>query len=523
MDYNDYLNHFKTNLNIVNNEKILFKHNKESTNINTNKISNQNYGITKFSFSLINNEEKKNNNKEICFNDQLSIINNFSKPQTILDNDSVNKSNINENYEMTTITSGKDIKDNKSNFVPENQIDLNMELRGNEKIIINPLKEYIIEEQNNNINISDKFNKYEFDKKFLEIKNDILLSIINTSNEDKNRKENSNDENLSLDNHNKTIENNNTKNINNINIFENERFCLIKDKISKNFKFDDNNLIRENNENLVIKEDNQNLKNNQKQNQKLFEIHNNYDLNFKGKKIEKCDKSTEISKELNKIEPSKHSGIILEGIEIKKEDNIFNNNEINESNENNENKIILKSKKKDINTNINYNKINEIEKGVGLEINPFEIQRTQNDSNNIFISYENKMEMLNDKDSIYKEKAKINMMKIILPIRVKSVLKQWIKKNVYKILINNLKKISFVSHLLIINNNYMNKDKKSSFEKMKEYSIMMKYKNYYLSEIGKNTIKKILQKYMVYKWNKNLLDLALLIISKKTLIFKENK
>ena len=398
-----------------------------------------------------------------------------------------------------------------------------MELRGKEKTIINPLKEYIIEEQNNNINISDKFKKYEFDKKFLEIKNDILLSIINTNNEDKNRKGNNNDENLSFDNHKKNIENNNTKNISNINIFENERFCLIKDKINKNFKFDNNNLIRENNENLLIKEENQNLKNNQKQKQKLFEMHNNYDLHFKGKKTEKCDKSTEISKEINKIEPSKHSGIILEGIEIKKEDNIFNNNEKNEGNENNENKIILKSKKKDINTNINYNKINEIEKGVGLEINPFEIQRTQNDSNNIFISYENKMEILNDKDSIYKEKAKINMMKIILPIRVKSVLKAWIKKNVYKILISKIKKISFVSHLIIINNNYMNKDKKSSFEKMKEYSIMMKYKKYFLSGIGKNMIKNMIKKYVVYKWNKNLLDLALLIISKKTFIFKSNK
>ena len=523
INYNDYLNHFNKNLNIINNEKIMYKKSKTNEENEIKDISKLKYNIINYSFSLINNEEKKNL-KEICFNDQISIINNYSKPQTILDNDSVNKSNINENNDMTTITSGKDIKENKINYIPENQSDLNMELRGTEKTIIKSLKEYVIEEHNNSFNIINNFNKYEFNKDLLNIKNEILLNILtkNTNNNINNNNE----------------ENNDINNIKNINIYENERFCLIKDINNKKIKYENNNLVIENNENIILEEEeeNQNINNinkNENNKQNLLGIFNNYDLYIKAKKIKKCDKTTEITEELNKVEPTKHSEIIFKGINIKKEEenkcNNLNNNIINITNDidkdnnmiNNENEIILKSKKKDININKNYNKINEIEKGDGLEINPYELQKTQNNTNNIFISYENKIEMLNNKESIYKEKAKINMMKIILPIKIKTVLKQWIKKNVLKILINNLKKISFVSHLSKINDNYKRKYKKNTFEKIKEFSIMMKYKKYYLNEIGKNRIKSLMKKYLIYKWNIGIKELAKLIASNKNLIINK--
>jgi hypothetical protein len=52
------------------------------------------------------------------------------------------------------------------------------------------------------------------------------------------------------------------------------------------------------------------------------------------------------------------------------------------------------------------------------------------------------MDVLNSKNDIFTEKAKRNMMKIILPIRLKSTLREYIRKNIYPFLISNLKKIA---------------------------------------------------------------------------------
>ena len=85
----------------------------------------------------------------------------------------------------------------------------------------------------------------------------------------------------------------------------------------------------------------------------------------------------------------------------------------------------------------NVNKIDsnyEMEKGEGLEINPYEIKRTKNNINNVFISYENKIQILNNKDSIFTEKAKQNIMKIIFPLKFKKIIKERIKKDVFKLL-----------------------------------------------------------------------------------------
>ena len=547
-DYNDYLNHFKSNLNIINNEKIDFLINpiEKENNINKNK-----YEIVKFSFSLINNIEKKPKNNKICNNDQLSIINNYQN--ILLDNDFASRSNNNENNEVTTIASCKDIKDNKFNFIPENQTDLNTELRGNENIMVRPFKEYLVEERYN-INIPNTLKINEFNKDLLLVKNVILFDIIN---ENKNKNDTINEENIeqiignkckdTLDSENyNNLENENNVDINKIflrnnninNIFENERFCLVKDSNNKKSKNENINSLIEKKE----IEFNIDLRNYTYYNENLS-IFNNDNLYIICEK-KKCDKTTEISEEINKIEPSTHSELVFQGISIKKD--IPNENTINIINENNNivdntennNKIKLKENKKIIldneisnninlnfenkkDKNVNYNKVNEIEKGDGIEINPYEIKRTQNNINNTFISYENRMQMLNDKNSIYIEKAKKNIVKIILPIKIKTFLKEWIKKNVYKVLINNLKKICFISHLIIINNNYMNRNKKYSFEKIKENAKMIQLKNYYLNQFGKSMIKNIFRKYAIYKWNTELNNLAKLIISNKPLIIKK--
>ena len=86
----------------------------------------------------------------------------------------------------------------------------------------------------------------------------------------------------------------------------------------------------------------------------------------------------------------------------------------------------------------NVNKIDsnyyEMEKGEGLEINPYEIKRTKNNINNVFISYENKIQILNNKESIFTEKAKHNIMKIIFLLKFKKILKERIRKDVFKLL-----------------------------------------------------------------------------------------
>jgi len=156
-------------------------------------------------------------------------------------------------------------------------------------------------------------------------------------------------------------------------------------------------------------------------------IDKNNTLLFENSKKDKNDEITEITEELNKIEPSNHNELVLEGIIM----------DLNQKLDN-----IQKEKEKENNSKNNYYENNEIEKGEALEINPMEMKRTKNNINNIFISYENKMDILNSKNDIFTEKAKRNMMKIILPIRLKSTLREYVRKNTYPLLISNLKKIA---------------------------------------------------------------------------------
>lgn len=69
------------------------------------------------------------------------------------------------------------------------------------------------------------------------------------------------------------------------------------------------------------------------------------------------------------------------------------------------------------------------------------MKKTKNNENDILIAHENILEVLYNNNSIFTEKAKRNMMKIILPIRLKITLREFIHRSIFHLLINILKKI----------------------------------------------------------------------------------
>lgn len=228
-------------------------------------------------------------------------------------------------------------------------------------------------------------------------------------------------------------------------LIQNERFSLTNNNKSNQNKKTLKYLIKKN-ENIFF------LNKRQKINLKLKSIDNFY---FKGKNIEYCNKSTETDDELNKIE------------------------------------IKRKDKK-------NYNINNEIDIEGGLEINPIEIKKSNNS-----ICNQNKMVFLNNK-----EKAQNNIMKIIFPIRIKSVIKSYITKYVFYILINKIKNFSF------INDKYTIEAKKIFFEKMKKINTLY-YKNYYLNHKSKNKIRNLFNEYAIYIKKNFLMELRDIIFSIK--------
>ena len=206
-------------------------------------------------------------------------------------------------------------------------------------------------------------------------------------------------------------------------ICENDKFSLLKNETKK-----DNKNIKYDFEFVVV----------------------NNDILFISKvKKQQCNKMTEITEELNGIEPNNHYELILQG-KIKSTNNniIINEKETNEKS----------SKGKTDNTanknrNINYNISNEIEKGNCLEINTIELKRTSNGSFNVVNT--------NNNNSVLTEKAKNNLIKIILPIRIKTTLKDFIHRSIFPLLINNLKKIAYYSKNIEVKvkDNKDNKDK----------------------------------------------------------------
>ena len=478
LDWKEYIEDL-SNLEIKKIEQFLINK-KEIHNLEHRKKSIPTYEIINYNLTLVTHNKAENPKLlKIYKNKPFSLLNNSiknNKNSTIsFDNESLIKSN---NYESITYLSTKENKENnKLNLSPENQNNLNIEIKGIESLKTSS-KEYIIEQQKNDMAIIGGEKQNMFNKETLFKKNDISMNIIcqkETQKEmDKNINKNEdikeNDEDFDNYANYENEKNDKGEKVNkNIEIFENERFCLTNGDISNKKN------LRNNSENLIIDNKENNSLLNREKNSELI-ICDNDRLNIEGKRENKCDNFTEISNEISIMEPDNHCELIFSPTNIKKESRENENNkkvefekefniENSVKNENeieNESKTILRKKKQFeiinkiennipgiiINStenrnskNVNYNLVNEIEKGDALEINPFEMRRTQNNTDNIFISNENKIEFLNNKESIYSDKAKKNMMRIILPIKMKSIIRETVKKMAYKYLIHNLKEM----------------------------------------------------------------------------------
>ncbi len=417
INYEDYLNHFKSNINITNNDQF----NIEQSSNKNKKDLNTSYYISNNNMSIIGKRGKKNKKVKKEKKEKEKEEEKINNPK-IFANVSINKI---QNNEITIINEIK--KEKKPILVKENQINLNTEIKPLENNKIKKFKDTIVNEHNNNINIIQEKQPYNFDKNLMYTKNDILLSIIS---EHKPKKEKDSD-NLIID-----------ENIN-INILTDNT----KKSNDKDGKLEQNKIDEEKKEDKLLDETNKN-----KRFYDILMIDNNNILNIKRIKKKKCDKITEITEELNKIEPDNHYELIFKGIINLEKMNISQSiNTINTINSDNkeivkENEETISAPKEekieDVNTKKkDYNEENEIHITGGLEINPLELKRTKNNHNNIFISYEDKIEVLYNKNAIFTEKAKKNLMKIILPIRLKTTLREYIRKQIYPLLVKKLKKI----------------------------------------------------------------------------------
>ena len=379
------------------------KHKKKKSNKSQNKSNEKVSEISdEKCINSINDNNKKNN---ITYEDYLNhFISNLYK---INDNQLYIKKTLNKNIKnkIPIIEDKNSPKNNteknklevkKPELVQENQKNLNTEIKGNENNKLKIFKDCIVNEHNNNINII-QVNEQHKPKKNIElniVSEEIKFDIIenNKSIKEKKAKKKSKHKNkIKIDND-KIISELNNKEL----VIEKKEDILLVEK-NKIKRFDDN----------------------------MFMIDNNNSILLKNSKKNMHDEITEITEELNKIVPNNHYELVFEGIIL----------DLNQKLDNIQKEKVKENKKI-------YNESNEIEKGEGLEINPMEMKRTKNNIDNIFISYENKMGVLSSKDDIYTEKAKRNMMKIILPIRLKSTLREYVRKNTYPLLISNLKKIA---------------------------------------------------------------------------------
>ena len=87
-------------------------------------------------------------------------------------------------------------------------------------------------------------------------------------------------------------------------------------------------------------------------------------------------------------------------------------------------------------TKNDFNKINEIEKNCSLEINTLEMKKYNQRQNNLIINTENDLSENKDikSESSFSENAKLKMLKMIFPIKLKATLKEFARRNVIKVL-----------------------------------------------------------------------------------------
>ena len=195
--------------------------------------------------------------------------------------------------------------------------------------------------------------------------------------------------------------------------------------INNNYKINNQNkgLIIENENNI-----NRNEKDTVKDEVKKIEFipdYLNINIFIKSKKKKRCEKMTEITEELNPILPCNNYELSIDRI-IRKI--LYINN--------NEQELSFIKKNEDGKNKIIYNNINlEIYKDDALEINPLMMKQS-------LITKENDINIPFNKYTFFTKKAKNNMMKMILPIRLKTTLREFVQRNTFPLLIKYLKDIA---------------------------------------------------------------------------------
>ena len=195
--------------------------------------------------------------------------------------------------------------------------------------------------------------------------------------------------------------------------------------INNNYKINNQNkgLIIENENNII-----RNEKDTVKDEVKKIEFipdYLNINIFIKSKKKKRCEKMTEITEELNPILPCNNYELSIDRI-IRKI--VYINN--------NEQELSFIKKNEDGKNKIIYNNINlEIYKDDALEINPLMMKQS-------LITKENDINIPFNKYTFFTKKAKNNMMKMILPIRLKTTLREFVQRNTFPLLIKYLKDIA---------------------------------------------------------------------------------
>jgi len=154
----------------------------------------------------------------------------------------------------------------------------------------------------------------------------------------------------------------------------------------------------------------------------------NNNLFIKQKRIKKCDKMTEITEDLNLILPCNNYELYIEKI-IKKITYINNNEQ--------ELSFIKQLGDNENKNKIAYDSVNlELSKENALEINPLLFKKTPE------ITRENDMAIHYNKYAFFTAKAKKNMIKMILPLKLKTTLREFVRRNTLPLLIKQLKEIA---------------------------------------------------------------------------------
>ena len=192
-------------------------------------------------------------------------------------------------------------------------------------------------------------------------------------------------------------------------IVESQKEMNIELKLQR--KFLDNMISDHNNDISIIQTpviNNQNLLGNKKEinpkfkNDKLIIVKK---INLNINKRKEKEKTEEINKKNYTIEKN---NIYIKKIKIKKKDEMTETNEEKINNQN------------------NFNNKNEIEKNETLEINPKEMKKVEEKIDIKIKEFK--------PSKTFTEKAKNHMMKMILPIRLKGTLKEYIRKRTFKFL-----------------------------------------------------------------------------------------